>query len=501
LRAKYGRESVHPTHTFHVIASITKENLVSITYLPRKLRANISIGFLFLLVVLLTATTAFAGTVTGPITGGGHGFPFGAPGAAVDLSKFGYVEEEYFIEGSASSYSKVGIWTTDGVWPAAPSGSAFYRTRLLVVRPADPAQFNGTAVVEWLNVTTGWDIAEDFANANRELLRGGYAWVGVSTQAVGVQLSPFSLKAWDPIRYGSLSHPGDAFAYDIFTQAGQAIRNPQGANPLRGLTVERLVAAGQSQSANGLATYVNAIDRLVEVYDGFLLHSRGATALPLFPGAAGAVPAASVIRSDTTAPVLALEDEWSISVAFAWLVRQPDNPNFRIWEVAGAAHVDGYAVSFIDPIVGHDLMFPPVQCALPPNAAPLRYVVNSALNKLSAWVATGVPPAHAPSFIEVVNGAIVRDSYGNAKGGIRLSQLEVPTATLSGVGNAGDGPCPVAGVTTPFDAATLASLYPTHYGYSNAVGKVDKANYIQGYLLYPDMLQDWVDATRANIGN
>ena len=264
---------------------------MSIANIPRNLRADISIGFLFLLAVLLTTATAFAGTVTGPITGGAHGFPFGAPSAAVDLSKFGYVEEEYFIEGSANSYAKVGTWTTDGAWTAVPSGSAFYRTRLLVVRPADPGQFNGTAVVEWLNVTSGLDIAEEFGYANEELLRGGYAWVGISVQAVGVQLSPFSLKAWDPIRYGSLSHPGDAFAYDMFTQAGQAIHNPQGANPLHGLTVERLVAAGQSQSANGLATYVNAIDPLVEVYDGFLLHSRGATALPLFPGAAGAVPA------------------------------------------------------------------------------------------------------------------------------------------------------------------------------------------------------------------
>jgi Alpha/beta hydrolase domain len=483
------------------MASITKENLVSIAYIPRNLRANISIGFLFLLVVLLTATTAFAGTVTGPITGGAHGFAFGSPGAAVDLSKFGYIEEEYFIEGTANSYAKVGTWTTDGAWTAVPSGSAFYRTRLLVVRPADPAQFNGTAVVEWLNVSNGWDIAENFAYANEELLRGGYAWVGVSVQAVGVQLSPISLKAWDPIRYGSLSHPGDAFAYDMFTQAGQAIHNPQGANPLHGLTVERLVAAGQSQSANGLATYVNAIDPLVEVYDGFLLHSRGATPLRLFPGDAGALPAGSVIRSDTTAPVLALEDEWSISVASAWLVRQPDNPNFRLWEVAGTGHVDNYADSFVQLIVTHDLMFTSTLCALPPNAAPLHYVVNSALNKLNAWVATGVPPAHAPSFIEVVNGAIVRDSYGNAKGGIRLSQLEVPTATLTGPGNSGAGPCAVAGVTIPFDAATLASLYPTHYGYTNAVGKVDKANYIQGYLLYTDMLQDWVDSTRANIGN
>ncbi|HWZ73009.1 MAG TPA: alpha/beta hydrolase domain-containing protein [Casimicrobiaceae bacterium] len=474
---------------------------MSIAYTPRNLRANISIGFLFLLVVLLTAATAFAGTVTGPITGGAHGWPFGAPSAAVDLAKYGYVEEEYFIEGTANSYAKVGTWTTDGVWTAAPSGSAFFRTRLLVVRPADPGKFNGTAVVEWLNVSASWDIADHFVSANEELLRGGYAWVGVSAQAVGVQLSPFSLKAWDPSRYGSLNHPGDAYAYDMFTQAGRAIQNPQGANPLHGLTVERVVAAGHSQSANGLATYVNAIDPLVEVYDGFLLHSRSVTALRLFPGDPGVVPTASVIRSDTTAPVMMLEDEWSVDVASAWLARQPDNPNFRLWEVAGTGHVDSYEDALVQAIVTRDLMFGPLPCAQPKNKAPLHYMVNSALNKLSAWVATGVPPAHAPSFIEFVNGAIVRDSHGNAKGGVRLSQLEVPTATLTGAGNAGPGSCPNGGVTTPFDAGTLASLYPTHYGYYDAVGKVDKANYIQGYLLYVDMLQDWVDASRASIGN
>jgi Alpha/beta hydrolase domain len=471
-----------------------------IAYVLRTLRAYISIGFTFVLVVFLTPTTAFGGTVTGPIMGGAHGFPFGAPGVAVDLSKFGYVEEEYFIEGSATSYAKVGTWTRNGVWTAAPSGSAFYRTRLLVVRPADPAQFNGTAVVEWLNVSAGFDIANDFLYANEELLRGGYAWVGVSTQAVGVQLSPFSLKAWDPVRYGSLSHPGDSYAYDIFTQAGQAIQNPQGANPLHELTVERLVAAGHSQSANGLATYVNAIDPLVQVYDGFLLHSRGATPLPLFAGAGGAVPAASVIRSDTTAPVMALEDEWSISVAFAWLVRQPDNSNFRLWEIAGTAHIDSYEDLLTEPIVGHDLMFPPLQCALPENKAPLHYLVNSALNKLRAWITEGAPPPQAVSFIEVVNGAIVRDFYGNAKGGIRLPQLEVPTATLSGVGNAGPGSCPVAGVTTPFDAATLASLYPSHGSYVAQFVKATNELHRAGFLLDPDANDAKTRAAESDIG-
>jgi hypothetical protein len=472
---------------------------LSIAYI-RKLRANITMSFVFVLAVLLAPTTGSAGTVTGPITGGVHGFPFGAPGVAIDLSKYGYVEEEFFIEGNANSYAKVGTWTRDGVWTAASSGSAAYKTRLLVARPADPTQFNGTVVVEWLNVTSGWDIAGDFLYANEELLRGGYAWVGVSAQAVGVQLSPFSLKAWDPIRYGSLSHPGDTYAYDIFTQVGQAIHSPQGANPLHGLTVERAVAIGHSQSANGLATYVNAIHPLVGVYDGFLLHSRGVSGLPLFPGAAGVVPATSIIRIDTAAPVLALEDEWSIAVAFAWLVRQEDNSNFRLWEIAGTGHVDRYEDSLVQSIVDRDLMFPPLVCARPLNDAPLHYLVNSAVNKLTAWVADGVPPAHAPSFIELANGVVVRDSYGNAKGGIRLPQLEVPTATLSGVGNTGPGSCPVGGVTATFDAATLTSLYPRHGAYVAPFVKATDHLRRAGFLLDPDANDAKTKAAQSDVG-
>ncbi len=39
---------------------------------------------------------------------------------------------------------------------------------------------------------------------------------------------------------------------------------------------ERLIAAGESQSAGRIATYIDAVHPLVEVYDGFVVHSRGA---------------------------------------------------------------------------------------------------------------------------------------------------------------------------------------------------------------------------------
>src|SRR5439155_393410 len=37
-------------------------------------------------------------------------------------------------------------------------------------------------------------------------------------------------------RYGSPLHPGDSFSYDIFSQAGEAIRHPAGVSAIGGLT-------------------------------------------------------------------------------------------------------------------------------------------------------------------------------------------------------------------------------------------------------------------------
>ena len=63
---------------------------------------------------------------------------------------------------------------------------AQYTTRAVVMRPIDPHRFNGTVVVEWLNVSGGADAGPDWILAHNELIREGFAWVGVSAQKVGV---------------------------------------------------------------------------------------------------------------------------------------------------------------------------------------------------------------------------------------------------------------------------------------------------------------------------
>ena len=418
----------------------------------------------------------------------------GAPAlrlGAFDLKAKGYVVEEFFLAGTAQSYKLVGEATIDGRWQAVPADTSAYATRMVVVRPADAKRFNGTVAVEWLNVTGGLDAAPDWSYTHRELLRSGYAYVGVSAQRVGVEGgsrfgSGGALKSANPARYGGLSHPGDAFAFDMFTQAGRVVDSGQ---VLGGLKAARVLAMGESQSASYLTTYVNAVDPLARVYDGFLIHSRSGSAALLAPGvsvggAPGAGPRAPAglrLRSDLRVPVLTLIAETDLMGSQGGgflLARQPDNNRLRTWEMAGTAHVDNYAlmVSAIDsgeaPIASLVAAWKPTSATIlgklvkPMNAAPQHhYVAMAALSHLDAWVRTGRAPPKAPQ-LEVVTSvaggpsSLVLDAEGNAKGGIRSPWVDVPTAKHSGLGNSGGPLGFLAGSTELFDAATLQRLYP-----------------------------------------
>jgi hypothetical protein len=144
-----------------------------------------------------------------------------------------------------------------------------YRTRIIVRRPVSQAAFNGTVLVEWQNVTAGYDLD---ALWNRRHLREGYVWVGVSAQRVGVN----QLRAWSPTRYGALDVTGggafttDQLSYDIFAQAAQALKSPGAVDPLGGLEIERVLAIGASQSAGRMTTYYNVVlPQEQPVFDGY----------------------------------------------------------------------------------------------------------------------------------------------------------------------------------------------------------------------------------------
>jgi hypothetical protein len=216
---------------------------------------------------------------------------------------------------------------------------------MLIRRPKDAARFNGVVVVEWLNVTAQAEGAADYMQMQEEMVREGYAWVGVGAQAVGINAPGSGLKAWDSVRYGSLLHPGDAYSYDIFSQAAQAIRHPNEVDPLGGLPRRFIMATGRSQSAFRLVTYINAFHPLTQAFDGYFVHSRGSNAAGLAADALARdgekpIPAGAHIRADVDVPVFDLQTEGDMVALRAHLTHQDPNPHYRRWEIAGGAHAE-----------------------------------------------------------------------------------------------------------------------------------------------------------------
>ena len=158
----------------------------------------------------------------------------------------GYVLKEYAAKGRATAYEPVGALPADGRWTFEATDTARYRTRVVVRRPASAG--DGIVLLEWLNVSRragyGPGVPEP---AQRDRPPGphlgrrlgtedrGRGWEGRrradTTPRTGNARRPRradlfgkGLRAIDPERYGSLRHPGDRFAFDIFTQVARALR-------------------------------------------------------------------------------------------------------------------------------------------------------------------------------------------------------------------------------------------------------------------------------------
>jgi hypothetical protein len=400
---------------------------------------------------------------------------------AFDIGDLGYVAEEFFVSGTARGYTPTAPLGPEGAWQVTPSSAADYTTRMVVLTPADPELFNGTVLVEWLNVSGGIDAPAVWMMAHREILRAGYAYVAVSAQQVGVEGgvsllgADMSLKSQDATRYADLCHPGDAFSYDIFSQIGGLARS------VGQLRAERVIAVGESQSAMFLTTYVNAVDPLVRAYDGFLVHSRLGPAAPLDGGSIfdeSAATDAVRFRTDVRVPLLAIITETDLFGGVRqgyYFARRPDDEKLRVWEIPGSAHADNYTIQ-VAPIDSGTAPLRDIVAAYAPtdtlmgqqlqhciNFAPQHhYVLQAALDALHTWVRTGEPAPAAPP-IEVGETdppAPVLDSHRLALGGVRTPWVDVPTARTSGIGGPESVMSAIFGSEEPFDAATLGRLYP-----------------------------------------
>jgi hypothetical protein len=212
-----------------------------------------------------------------------------------------------------------------------------------------------------------------------------------------------------------------------------------------------------------LVGYINRVDRTDQMYDGFLVHGRGARS------------EADPIQSPRV-PTITVQSETDVIGMQGHRARCADDDTARLWEIAGAAHFDSWGLV----VSGQDDGTLPIEqlaalgaaiasplggsSAEPINSGPQQhYVLQAALAHLERWATGGEPAPHASLLETTTEGDAVRlvvDELGLAKGGVRTPWVDVPTAVLSGLGAKGEGFTGLFGVTRPFSADQLASLYP-----------------------------------------
>lgn len=414
-----------------------------------------------------------------------------------DLAPFGYEEQEYLVTGTAQD---------------ASGATAPYTTRLIVTRPIDPDAFNGTVLLDWVNVTAQFENAVDTLETREMLMREGFAYVHLSVQRAGLCCTPLTPQVWDPVRYAAIDHPGDAFAFSIFSQMAQAFRQPAPApslDPMGALgvaSVEHVLAAGQSQSALRLRQYLDewlpAHPAAAALVDGYLIHGDVGAAKPF----AAALPAKVLhLLSDLEA----VDDGFDPATA---------DPSYRLWEVAGTGHSDYF--------IGHQAMFghgprvlggAPKQTAeqfralitaagnygerLDPELAvciaagstmPMHYAASAAIHQLDAWVRGSGEPRNGPRF-EFANGTQALDELGNPRGGIRLPPIDVPVARYRSTA------CGLGGITVPLTDAELLQRYGTHAGYYDEMAARTDAAVRDGWLLPADAVDLMARACAARV--
>jgi len=210
--------------------------------------------------------------------------------------------------------------------------------------------------------------------------------------------------------------------------------------------------------------------------------------------------------------------------------RQADSDKYRTWEVAGTSHLDVKHATELVKLGLRDketmLPNPPPApaagaggrrgggpfggtpgpfngCNHPPlSEIPSEYVQRALYDHLARWLKDGTAPPTAPPIEIKTDGerpAIVRDSFGNALGGIRLAEHAVATATNSGE-NTGGGFCFLTGWHEKFDKAKLKALYSSHEAYVSAVKRITEENMRIGYIVKADGQRTIAQAEHSDIG-
>lgn len=460
-----------------------------------------------------------------PVTESSH--PFASASYTrepVNLEHYGYVEEEYFLEGSANIYE-------DSEKLTIKHTNVHYKNRILIRKPK-AEKFSGRVIVDIYNASNGYDIEDVWRRSYQYILENGHIYIGITSKPINV----LSLKNFDYSRYHTLNWTGvtpasqpttvnlemsipgteEGLVWDMISQVGSLIRSGKAAF-LDGYVVKNVYLTGQSQSGIYLNTYVYYFDHYnhdLGIFDGYL-NVVGAGVMRTLNQEEESFAQFSakdqMIPRNLQTPFILLSSQGDINLFKSFgdrekiLVSFEGRPLLRHYELTSSPHTDPAS-----PLI--QLNSEIVKTKNPPklldgeytytvNDIQLAYYVNTVLEKLHKWVTLGIPAPNSLSIERNDNGNPTKDQFGNGNGGLRSPYVDVPIATYhpnaianpeevnQEVGN-------VNGSMNYFEKSRLHNLYGNKENYVEKFKQSVQENVENGWLLKADaerMIQWAVD--------
>ena len=435
-----------------------------------------------------------------------------------DLSKSGYVEEEYLVSGDANLYEYVDNEAQSSA-VRVRNEAIPYVSRLLIRRPVDAGHFNGAIYLEVLNPTAGWDGDPIWQNTHEYMMRAGAIYAGLTSKPVALDFlrdrwgkDPFPVR--NSSRYAQLEMPHFGQVWDMLSEVAALLKSPgSDGNPLAGFPVRRTILTGYSQSVAYQVTYANSFharDRLPDggpLIDGYYLAAGGSAKnvnRPT-PETESLPPGDRRNLVDVDVPVVRFQTETEVPRSYRVRQRAPEYPWVRIYEMAGGAHVDQATVDVGGKALARDLGLADFAAGCDERVNPISIgsVQSAMLEIIDQWVrgAAEPPPSRVIDMVAGTDGSrlIRRDAAGNALGGVRPPSLDVPLGRYL-PNNSGAGFCFLIGSFTPFDEAELTRRYQDHDGYLQQVRDAASRAMAARFLLEPDAEGLFAEAARSSIG-
>jgi hypothetical protein len=342
-------------------------------------------------------------------------------------------------------------------------------------------------------MTNGWDLDKTWDMSHGQFMADGDVYVGVTSAPNTVA----ALQKFDPARYAALSWADPKLGscagtalnstsateggliWDIFSQVAAALKSHGRDNPLHGSDVQKVYATGYSQSGAYLIRYINAINPLAHIYDGFLIGAAAGGPKPLNKCGA-AIPGndpRNIIRS-TAVPDISIHTQTDFYFDGGYSRRADSNTptnKYRLYEVPASSHSSQYTTAFVPSpadLAKAGFTYNYYNCDVPgqSNTFPTRDIFDGAIVNVDRWARHGIaPPSAGPIKVDAQGNTVV-DAYGNAVGGVRTPWVDVPTMTYYPTSGspATSLSCFLFGHQVPFSTTQLMKLYPDHGAYATA---------------------------------